>query len=96
MPKDREGKYVHPEDMRRLSKRNIRYLPCGCIFCSMYKERRVSNISFEAWQTLRREHWLWWLNDEIQKILDANTTGLSESLRQRFQRTIHNDWIRLI
>lgn len=95
-PAIKDGKYIHPESMKRLKKRSIKFLPCSCDYCTPYVERRVSTINGNLWQMLRREHWVWWMNDEIRKIIDANDTGLSESLKQRFERTIHREWIELI
>jgi len=95
-PELREGKYIHPENMKRLTKGKIRYLPCPCEYCSPYADRRASTIESKVWHKLRREHWIWWFNEEIKKILDATDSGLDESLRQRFERTIHKDWVNII
>lgn len=95
-PLSKDGRYVNPESMKRLKKRGMRYLPCSCHYCSPFAERSVSSIEDFLWQRLRREHWIWWLDDEIRKILDADDTGLSESLKQRFERTIHREWVDLI
>jgi hypothetical protein len=88
------GRYVRPKDMERLKKDDIRYLPCSCIYCSAYSN--VSQIPPREWNILRKEHWIWWLNDEIKQVTEADDSGLAQSLKDRFSRTTHRDWVGFI